>query len=189
MNLLETALCNLKDELMESEYFNRLYEYAEVIEDGDKSYPQAYIGNGNYVKVYDFDVNGSGYIRKSGDVSENKTGREIMGCSDSNPEVDLRIPLRLVCAVPKKKLGDNSFSDDTLAMDLSGYINKKQPAITDVQSVMGNIISYSTDRNRIWHQEVSGVDKQVNLNLSFVAIDFTLTVRASLDCIRINCNY
>lgn len=189
MNLFESALCNLKDDLMESGYFTTLYEYVEVIEDGDKSYPQSYIGGGNYVKVYDFDINGSGYIRKRGDVSSSVVGENLVSCSGSNPMLDLQIPLRLVCAVPKKKLNDNGFSDDTLAMDLVGYIGKRQSGVTGAQSVHGQFLGYSTDRNKVWSQEVHGVDKQVDLNLSFIAIDFNLVIRASLDCIRINCNY
>jgi len=189
MTILQTALCNLRDELMLSDYFTKLYEYAEVIEDGDKSYPQYYIGNGSYKRIYDFDTNGSGYIRKRGDISSSVVGSSLQSCSDSNPMLDITVPLRLVCAVPKKKLNDNGFSDDTLAFDLIGYIGRRQSAVTGAQSVTGRVSSYSTDRNEIWHEEVKGVDKQVDLTLSFIAIEFTLTLRANLDCIKQNCNY
>lgn len=189
MNVLQTALCNLKDELMESNYFTDLYEYVEVIEDGDKTYPQYYVGNGNYTKVYNFDVNGSGYVRKRGDISTSLVSQDLMSCSGTNPLLDLTVPLRLVCAVPKRKLADTGFSDDTLALDLITYIGGRHSGITGVQSVHGHVVSYSTDRNKVWSQEVHGVDKQVDLTLSFISIDFNIVIRASLDCIRINCNY
>jgi len=189
MTILETAICNLKDEIMLSNYFNKLYEYAEIIHDGDKSYPQAYLANGNYTRVYDFDINGSGYIRKNGSVSTSVVGSSTVACSDTNPMIDITVPLRLVCAVPKSKLSDNGFSDDTLAFDLIGYIGRRQSAVTGATSVTGRVMGYSTDRNQIWSQEVRGIDKQLLLTLSFIAIDFTITIRAPLDCISQNCNY
>lgn len=188
--ILETALCNLKDAIMESEYFNRFYEYAELLDRGETSYPQVYEGKGQYKAIYDFDVNGSGYIRKTGSAySDHVTDVRVMGCSDSNPFIELVIPLRLVAVVPKSKLSDNSFSDDKLVFDLMGYISKKQPAIQDVQSVHGKVGSWNTDRSRVWSDEVRGIEKVLDLNLSVIAIDFTLTFRASLNCIQTNCLY
>lgn len=188
--ILKTALCNLVDSLMESGYFNRLYDYAELINHGDKSYPQVYLGNGEYQSIYDFDVNGTGYIRKSGAVYADKvTDVRVIGCSDLNPLIDLTVPLRFVAAVPKDKLSDDAFSDDRLAFDLLGYINRKQTAITDVQSVMGRVTSYITDRERVWSEEVQGIEKTVDLTKAFILMDFTLTFRASLECIKQNCDY
>lgn len=188
--ILKTALCNLTDSLMESGYFNRLYEYAEQINHGDKSYPQAYIGSGQYQSLYDFDINGTGYIRKNGQVYVDRaTDVRVMGCNDSNPLIDLTVPLRFVAAVPKDKLQDDAFTDDRLAFDLMGYINRKQTAITDVQSVMGRVSSYTTDRERVWSEEVQGIEKTVDLTKAFIAMDFTLTFRASLECIKQTCDY
>lgn len=189
MILIETALCNIKDELLTTGYFNRFYEYAEQLVSGDKKYPQVYQGKGQYKQIYDFDVNGSGYIRKtSAQVRANKV-MELESCTGFNPTIDLIVPFRLVAAVPKSKTGDNGFSDDLLALDLIGYIGKKQPAIDQVNSTIGNVSGYTTDRDTIWSDEVRGIEKQINLNLSFIAIDFTLTFRATLECIKNNCNY
>lgn len=190
--ILETALCNLKDAIMESDYFNRFYEYAELLDRGETTYPQVYTGKGQYKAIYDFDVSGSGYIRKTGSsYSDHVTDSNfrVMGCSDTNPLLELTVPLRLVAVVPKSKLSDNSFSDDKLVFDLMGYISKKQPAIQDVSSVMGKVSSWNTDRSRVWSDEVRGIEKTLDLNLSVIAIDFTLTFRASLNCIQTNCLY
>ena len=191
MTILETALCNLKDEVMLSGYFNRFYAYAESIERGAEKFPQVYTGNGQYKPIYDFDVNGSGYFRKTGQsyISVIGSSGSIVACSDSNPLIDITVPLRLVAAVHKKKMDDNGFSDDTLAFDLISYIGRKQAGITDVQSVHGHVQSYTTDRDRVWSDEVRGINKQVDLNLSFIAIDFNLVMRAKLDCIQQNCDY
>lgn len=190
MNILQTALCNLKDELMTLGWFNRFYEYAELIERGQEKIPQAYIGNGSYKAIHDFDVNGTGYIRKAGQSSISKVyGIQLIACSDTNPLIDLSYPLRLVAAVPKSKLGDNAFSDDKLALDLITYIGKQQSAVTGMVSVLGEVTSYTTDRDIVWGQEVRGIDKQVRLDLSYIALDFTLTFRSNLLCFKEDCNY
>jgi len=190
MTILETALCNLKDEVMLSGYFNRFYPYAELIERGAEKFPQVYTGNGQYKQVYDFDVNGSGYFRKMGSSYISIVGGDrIVSCSDSNPLIDITVPMRLVAAVHKKKTEDNSFSDDTLAFDLISYIGRKQAGITNVQSVHGHVTSYTTDRDKVWSDEVRGINKQVDLNLSYIAIEFNLVMRAKLDCIQQNCAY
>lgn len=188
--ILNEALCNLRDELMTSGYFNRFYELAEVLPKGDESYPQVYSGNGQYLPIYDFDVNGSGYIRKNGSsYSDHFTDFRVMACNDNDPTIDLTIPLRLVAVVPKSKLNDDAFSDDKLALDLYQYIDKKQPQVESVSSLMGKVSSYQTDRARIWAEEVSGINRLLDLRQSVVAIDFTLTFRALLSCLQTNCLY
>lgn len=193
MNILQEALCNIKDEVTALGYFNRFYEYAELIERGQQEkYPQVYQGNGQYKAIYDLDVNGMGYVRKDGDVqvvviSDDRLA--VVSCSDTNPMIDLVFPLRLVAGVPKKQLHDNAFSDDELAFEIMAILGKRQTAIANVSSVVGKVLSYDTDRERVWSGEVRGVDKMINLNLSYIAMDFTLTMRTNLDCVRQNCNY
>ena len=192
MTPLETALCNLKDAIMQSAYFQVFYEYVELLERGLEKFPQVHIGKGQYKQIYNFDVNGMGYVRKTGAMTVSIVTAEslrVTACNDANPLIDLTIPLRLVAVVPKVKLSDNSFSDDLLGFELIGYINKRQPAVTDIHSIHGKVTSVLTDRDVIWSQEVRGGDKQIDLHLSVVAIDFTLVMRANLDCININCDY
>lgn len=189
MTALESTLCNLKDEVMDSGYFHVVYPYAELIEDGDKSYPAVYTGLGQYDQIYNFDVNGSGYFRKTGAVQSNPVSDgnlRVTSCTTPTL-VDLTVPVRFVGVVPKDKLGDNSFSDDLLITELLTYINKRQPNITDIVSIHGIVRSCHTDRNQIWAEEVRGIDKQIDLSLSVVAIDFYLVFRANADCLNLNC--
>lgn len=190
MTPIQTALCNIRDEIMLTGYFNRFYEYAEAIERGQQKFPQVYVGEGNYDPIYDFDVNGSGYIRKTSSVQlTNVTNIKIQGCSDTNPLVDLILPLRLVAAVPKSKLNDNAFSDDKLCTELIAILNAKQAAVQFMQSVSGRVASYNTDRDTVWSNEVRGIDTMIDLNLSFISIDFYLTLRALQNCFTQNCDY
>jgi len=195
MIILQTALCNLKDEILLSGYFNRFYEYAEPIERTDvgriQTIPQVYIGNGEYKPIHDLDVNGTGYIRKNGESYSSIVSERVnvVSCSDTNPLIDLTIPLRCVAFVPKSALDDNAFSDDKLAFDLISVIGKKQAGVNQAVSIHGRVSGYKTDRSRIWDEEVKGIDKLIDLNLSVVAIDFALIIRANLDCLPVNCDY
>lgn len=190
MTPLETALCNLKDELMGSGYFSRFYELVEQLDRSGEKIPYAYHADGTYGPIYDLDVNGTGYFRVTSPVTFNNVfGVQVTGCSDTDPIVDVAFPIRLVAAVPKSKTNDNSFSDHLLAMELSSYLNKKLPAIQFVVSVHGKVSNYQTDRDKVWSSEISGITKQVDLNLSYISIDFTLTIRALMSCMVQNCDY
>lgn len=190
MTVLELALCNLKDDLMLSGYFNRIYPYAEQIERGNEKFPQVYIGNGEYQMIYDLDVNGVGYFRKTGQVRFNDVSTTApFACYGDNPLKDMVVPLRFVAAVPKSMLGDSGLSDDLLAMELVGYLGSKQTAIVNISSIQGYVDSYQTDRDRVFSEEVQGINRQIDLALSFIAIDFTLVFRANLDCLRQDCTY
>lgn len=193
MTPLETALCNLKDELMTSGYFSRFYELVEQLdrsqEKGEKVV-MGYLDDGTYGPIYDLDVNGTGYFRVTSPVTFNNVfGLQVTGCSDTDPIVDVAFPVRLVAAVPKSKTNDNSFSDHLLAMELASYLNKKLAAIQFVVSVHGKVSNYQTDRDKVWSSEISGITKQVDLNLSYISIDFTLTIRALMSCMVQNCDY
>lgn len=192
MIFLETALCNLKDEILETGYFNTFYEYAELIERGKDRFPQVYTGNGQYKAIYNFDINGTGYIRKNGQSQINvisDSRYEVSSCQSDNPLINITMPLKLVAAVPKSKTSDSTFSDDALAMDIVAIINRRQAGITNIQNTTGIVSGYSTDRDRIWSNEVRGVDKTVDLRLSFISIDFNLLFTANIDCISQDCTY
>lgn len=191
MTILQTALCNLKDEVMLTNYFNRFYDVAEQLVRGDQKYPQVYTGNGQYQNIFDLDVNGTGYFRKTGSVRFGlvSSSNSVTSCPDSNPLIDISFPMRCVAIVPKKKLSDNSYSDDMLAFELIATIGRRQTAIANVQSVSGYVDSYKTDRDEIWHEEVKNIPRQLDLTLSVIAIDFNLNMRASLDCLPQNCDY
>lgn len=191
MMFLEDALCNIKAELMTLGLFNVFYEYAELVPHPPEKYPEVYIGKGNYKPIYDFDVNGAGYIRKNGEVRINivQDKNFIVTSCETFALLDVDFPLRLVAAIPKKKLSDNKYSDDQLAIDLIDVLHKEQTAIIGVNKTWGTVTSYDTDRDLVWLQEVTGIENTVKLDLSFIAINFKLTFRATADCIKRNCSY
>lgn len=184
--ILQQALCNLRDELMESGWFNRFYDYAEIVEKGEKSSPQHYIGKGNYKPIYDLDVNGTGYNRLVGSIIMMEVPSQGLSC-DTDPLVEVTYPLRMVVAVPKAKLQDSSYSDHGLALDLMSYINKKQSAVTGMMWVKGKVNRIELDRNVVFSQEVRGPHKQVDLKLSYIALDYTLTFKGVVSCFQENC--
>ena len=91
--ILEEVLCSVRDRLMESGYFNVFYEYCERVQKGKIIEPQYYQKGGQYKPVMDFDVNGTGYIRKNGKTQMrfNTSFPQITGC-DSDSVIDLTTP-------------------------------------------------------------------------------------------------
>lgn len=185
--ILQDALCNLKSSLMETGYFNRFYEYVHQVKEGVEVTPQYYNGKGGYIDVYNFDVNGSGYIRKTGAMNLTDSGLpQVTSCSEGDI-VNVNYPLRAVFAVPRTKLNDNAFAEDQLALDLMAAISNEATAITNVSEVSFNTTSYKTDRLQIWKEEIQGIEHQMNFKLAYVAIDFTLTLTTTIGCLTADC--
>jgi len=188
--MLEDVLCTLKDRILESGFVKQFYEYTELIQRGSIIAPGYYIGGGNYDLVYDFDVNGSGYVRKRGEVSIqlDAVKTSMLGCTDDNEFLIVSYPLRAVLGVPKVLLGDNSYSDDRLFAEMVVIFGGSYTA-SNVQDAGTTIQSYSTDSLSIWRTEVQGVDYQMNFRLAYISIDFNLSFNVSKSCMPEVCGY
>jgi len=185
--IYQDVLCDIKESLLESGYFTQFYEYASMIEVDGIVRPMYFIDGGNAVDVMNFDVNGSGYIRKTGAVSLNPSYLPAVTSCDGKL-IEISLPLRGVFAVPKKKLGNNGFSDDLLAMELIDILHGSQVGVTGVSNVKGKVLRYETDRQKIWAEEV-GNTTLPNIDLSYIYIDFDLTFTASAECLKRTCDY
>lgn len=119
--ILEDVLCTLKERVLDSGFVSEFYEYCEIIQRGGATYPGYYTGLGQYDPVYDFDMNGAGYVRKRSEVSieYNNELNSLTACSDVNQIVDMSYPLRAVFGVPRKLLGDDAYSDDRLFSEMA----------------------------------------------------------------------
>lgn len=188
--ILEDVLCDLKGLVMDTGLFNQFYEYTEMIERDGRTFPAYYTGGGQYTPVYNLDVNGSGYIRKRGSVSIglNSNYSKITACIDKNALLDITYPLRAVMAVPKIKLHDNAYSDDTLFSELSVVFGSSFSALP-ASEVFVSILGYDTDSLSIFAQEAKNVDHQIHFTLSYIAIDFNLNFTIARDCMPQACGY
>src|SRR5688572_162344 len=118
--MISEIACDIRDLVLSTGYVNTYFEYCEMIKNGDVTYPAQYDGGGNYVQVFNNDVNGNGYLRKNGNISfgQISTGNIKAFACGGNPFVKMTIPFRLVLVVPKSKLSDNAFSDDLLCQNM-----------------------------------------------------------------------
>lgn len=188
--ILEDVLCTLKDRVTESGFVNQFYEYCELIERNSIIAPAYYMGGGEYKLVHDFDVNGAGYVRKTGTISIGIDNQKmnLVACAEDNAFLTINYPLRAVLGVPRNLLGDNAYSDDRLFAEMAVIFGGSYSA-TDVQDVGTVIRSYETDALNIWSQEVKNVDYQMNFKLSYIAIDFDLVFTVSKNCLPEVCGY
>lgn len=183
--ILQDVLCDIKESILNTGYFFKFYEYTSMIEVDGNSKPMYFIDGDNVVDVHDFDVNGSGYVRKTGSVSIRSSNFPQVKACESGVLKDLVFPLRAVFAVPKKKLDDNGFSNDILALELMEVFNRSYSA-ANISLVKANVLRYETDRGRIWKEEVTSGQIPL-LNLSYIYIDFELIFTASIECLKENC--
>ena len=184
--ILQDVLCSVKDAVLASGLVNQFYEYCELKRRDDRVYPTYYIGGGEVQQVQDFDVNGSGYIRKRGGVSVTDSPLPSVTACDDITLLNITYPMRMVLGVPKAKLHDSAYSDDRLFYEILPILDADYTA-TSVQSVDINVRSYDTDALNIWSQEVKGFDYQMHFRLAYIAIDFDIVFTVQSNCIREVC--
>jgi len=188
--MISEIACDIRDLVLSTGYVNTYFEYCEMIQNGDVTYPAQYDGNGNYVQVFNNDVNGNGYMRKNGNISFGEVSSPVkFAACGGNPFVKMTIPLRLVLVVPKSKLSDNAFSDDLLCQNI---INLLQQAVTasiyGVKSLEYSVSSYDSDSLSVWSAEVKGAPYQMNFKYSYVAINFNAISEVNPSCLTESCN-
>ncbi len=190
--MIREIACDIETIVMSSGYVNTHWQWAEWIKNGEVSYYSQYDVGGNYDQIFNNDVGGNSYLRKSGAVGfGNVTGTDnlkFMACGD-NPFVKLTLPLRLVMVVPKSKLSDDAFSDDLLALEMIKAISSDVVVqIEGVRSLEYNIVSYDTDSILIWNNETKGIEYQMNFDYSYIAINFNAVAIVNPSCLNLNCN-
>lgn len=191
--ILQDALCDLKDLLLDTGYFFKFYEYTEVVPLNGTDRAVYFTTGGSFTDVHDFDRNGSGYIRKRGQVQTEvlSDSYQPVACVTVDPVMLLRYPLRAVFAVPKSKLANDNYSDETLALNLMGLLNRGYTPPSGITRLTGTVTGYETSRIKVWQEEVQslsqGVQKRVmNLDLSYIYMDFTLAFTVKQSCLLEN---
>lgn len=185
--MIQYIACDIKEKVLSTGYISTHFEYAEMKTVGEDRFPAQYIGAGNYESVFDKDVNGHSYLRKTGSVSmgnaPSKNNIKMTSCGDATNML-VRFPLRLVLTVPKEKTGDDAFSDDALAMEvismLSADIDIPEIQAIDIDYTLNG---YNTDSVAVWNSEVSGPRHQMNFNLSYISVDFTAEITINPACL------
>ena len=193
--MITTLFCDIADKLKLTGYFQSVYEYTEIIQRTDGTLrPMYYKGQkAGYVDVQNFDVNGTAYIRKRGNVSVqvDRNATRLSSCVDSSRMVLATFPLRLVVAVPKSQLEDSALVDDILAADLIGVLQSDMQSTAvamDAKEINCLVTGYDTDAVTIWAAENKGIlfDETKIYRFSYLAIDFICEIRGQVECLQ-NC--
>ncbi len=181
--MIGTLFCEISDRMKGTGFFSKFYELCELIDKGEGLIvPMYYKGKkSGYVDVQNFDVNGVGYVRKTGNVRMQLDSSvvKVTSCQeDMLSYVVANIPLRMVVAIPKDSLEDSPFMDDSLCADLIGALQGNYGTTAqsmDAKSVKVFVNSYDTSSLNIWANENRGVafDESVIFRFSYIAIDFT----------------
>jgi hypothetical protein len=171
---------------MDTGYFQNFYEFATMVEVNGVTRPMYFVDGTNVVDVHNFDIGGSGYIRKNGQVTFNRSALpSVTACTAREGLLEIRLPLRAVFAVPKSKLNNNGFSDDLLAMELIDVLHGDQPGVSGA-TVFSRVLRYETDRDKIYKEEVNSGNLPI-LELSYICIDFELLYTGSVECFKTTC--
>ena len=186
--ILEDIMCDIKDRIEGTGYFSTIYELAEmtklVSEDGVREYPRYYIGKGQYKDLYNLDAN-VGYIRKRSDVDLNELKDFAQSCDSELME--LLYPMRFVGGVKKEILGDDAYSDDKLVYETLEVLGGRVTNISNTRKVYVKPERYETDRNKVWSEEVRGIEVIINPKLVYLYIDFELSIEIKRSCLIPDC--
>lgn len=156
-----------------------------------KVFPAIYIGKGQYSEISIDNFAGLSYFRLAGktQIQEvEQAGRPM------NDLYRYQYTLRLVCTVQNSVIGkDDAFSSDALALLLVKNLNEcntKLKQDLSARSAIVTCVSYDTNVKDILSEEYQGIERLKNslpYNYSLVAIDLSIDIIISSDCINNIC--
>lgn len=191
--MIADIFCYLADSLKETGFFNEnhVYEYVELVKERNSPVikPKYYKGkDAGYIDVFNWDVNGTCYIRKVSKTTYLRRRAKYKACN-SGTLVEIKFPCRIVAVVPKEKTGDERFSDDILLTELIGAIQGNFDTLSgaiNAHSVFVDVTQSDTNSESIWNSEVTGVqfNESTAYKFSIVSIDFNIIVIGDTTCLK-----
>lgn len=194
--MMKELFCSISELLKATTLFNPDYcfEYVELVKTSTNTQNQYYSIRPKYYKgektgwvdVQNWDVGGTFYIRKTGSVSVSQSNtNKVTACTD--PVLILKIPIRVVAAVPKSRFGDDAFCDDVLAQRIIAALNGNVDVAASINAIETdmNAVGYNTDSASIWSNENKGVEfnEATAQKVSYVSVDFNVQVTAYSSCL------
>lgn len=190
--VIEDIFCYVSDRIMDTGIFSRGYEYVELKQTNSSKSTNvikpSYYEGGGYKDIFNLDVNGYYYIRKTGNTTIGKDNDQKYfptPCAE-NSAIEMVLPCRCVAVVPKEKTGSAMFADDVLANTIISAIQGNMSTSgMNIKSGVIAIKSINTDAFRIWREEVTGVDFKERdfARFAFVAVDFNIIIKADSSCL------
>lgn len=191
--MLERITDYLVGKISESNYFQKIYPFVEIVNKDNASYPAQYTSKGQYEHVSNFDnYSGMAYFRMTGKQRINRAqSNDMIGMCDT--KLEITIPLRLVACVQKSTLTkDDAFTDERISRTLiSHLLTDGGPLKDELQATSLKIFpeSVTYSNQDILNEEYSGLEnmKQINYNFSYHAIDFNVVIEIKESCLSTEC--
>jgi hypothetical protein len=103
--------------------------------------------------------------------------------------VDLTIPLKVICIVPKREITDNAFSDDIVANKVCAVLNSVNSFLNNVDSSNLIVEDYETDNQTILSEEFTGINQtDIHYKYAFVSISLIAKVVVDSTCLEEPCH-
>lgn len=193
--MLDRITDYLTGKILETEYFDKVFPFVEIVTKQDASYPAQYCGKGQYQQVNNFDnYNGLAYFRMTGKERYSRASQnDLMDMASCEDKFEITFPLRLVACVPKSKLSkDDAFTDERISRTLISYLVTNGGALKDDLKATSVKIFPDTvtfQNQEILNEEYSGIEKMkdINYNFSYHAIDFSVIVEVKESCLTEEC--
>jgi len=172
-----------------SAYVEKFIPLAELKTDGDKTFPVAYSGKGNYSKINLDNSNGLAYLRVNADPFASEQPQDMNPCKI---EMLITYPVRLVYCIPRLKMAsDDCFAATNLAGDLIREITQRNGSLkTSLKAITASVFpsGWTTDTIQVWNEEYSGIPQpDINYRMLYGAINFNVTIQINSACIPDSC--
>lgn len=189
--IIEDIISAINTQLALTSLFDKSWSLCELIHDADgNKFPAYYKGVSEYDRaVNDWDAKvGVSYIRKNGDVSYNEISTENQ-IADCAPQVEMNVPLKIVCIVPKEHIPrDDEFSDDYVALKVISVLNGEENFITDADSSVFIVANHTTDNEAILNEEFAGITPtDVHYKYAYLSVQLTAKIIIATSCLDPTC--
>lgn len=192
--MLERVTDYLVGRVSESNYFQKIFPFVELIEKEDTMRPAEYIGKGQYSDVTRFDnYDGMAYFRMTGKERITKDNVDALDLASCDQKLTVVFPMRIVACVPKSSASkDDAFTDERISRTLMAHLLTDGGALKDdlrATSVKIFPESITFSNKEILSEEYRGLEKlqDINYEFSYHAIDFSVTIKIKESCLTAEC--
>jgi hypothetical protein len=175
---MKLIIDHINSKIEEIGLFPFRFGLCERIKELERVFPAEYC-KGEYKQVSDFDKGGTVYHRLTGDISSSEADEESSVSCD--PFIERTYPMRTVGAVKKGNYTDLEIAE-FIAKKISFINNKALRAALSADSVSVEVNGFSTDRDKIWSEEYTGVEMKMPYEYAYVAIDYDIIITGNNSC-------
>ena len=148
-----------------------------------------YCSDGEWKQVSDFDkFYGLSYFRKDGKVTQTIIDGNI-SCSKY---VNIELPLKLICVVPRKKMIDNAYTEDSIASIINNQLILNSATLkTSLGARKASIMvdDYDTNGSTILGEEYDNVKiTDLSFSYAYVSLSVKVNIEIDLSCIENECD-